>query len=168
MRARLGCTDCPRKKNREIPPLDYDRVLRLKAAHPELTIVLNGGITSVAAAAGYLERLDGVMLGRAAYQTPYVLAEADQQLFPQGSDLRARHEVLEALIPYAASHLERGGRLSNITRHVLGLYHGRPRARAFRRHLSERAVRDGAGIEVLTEAIAIAEGGDTGAAQAAE
>ena len=150
------------KENREVPPLDYDRVARLKARRPELEIVLNGGLGSLAAARVQLARFDGVMLGRAAYQTPYLLAEVDRELLGDTGQSPARRTVLEQLVPYAERHIEHGGRLNNVVRHVLGLYHGRPRARAFRRFLSENAVKPGAGIGVLREAIAIAEG-ETGA-----
>jgi tRNA-dihydrouridine synthase A len=148
------------KENREVPPLDYDRVFRLKADHPELEIVLNGGIESIEQAVGHLDRLDGVALGRAAYQNPYLLAEVDRAVFGAAGtdDARSRRQVLEQLVPYAERHVRRGGRLNNIVRHILGLYHGRPRARAFRRHLSEQAPREGAGTGVLREAIEIAEG----------
>ena len=156
------------KENREVPPLDYGRVYRLKAAHPELEIVLNGGITSLGEALGHLDHVDGVALGRAAYQNPYLLAEVDRRLFGAAQPPPSRREVLEALIPYAEHHLAAGGRLNNVTRHILGLHHGRPRARAFRRHLSEHAPRSGAGIEVLLEAIRIAEGEAAPALAAAE
>ena len=156
------------KENREVPPLDYGRVYRLKAAHPELEIILNGGIGSLEEAATHLAHVDGVALGRAAYQNPYLLAEVDGRLFGESRPAPTRREALEALIPYVQRHLDRGGRLNNVTRHILGLYHGRPRARAFRRHLSERAPREGAGIEVLREAIGIAEGENAPALAAAE
>ena len=146
------------KENREIPPLDYGRVHRLKAAHPELTILLNGGITSLDEGVPHLADLDGIALGRAAYQTPYLLADVDARIYGDAAATPTRAEVLEALIPYIEAHLARGGRLNNIVRHVLGLYHGRPRARAFRRHLSEHAPREHAGIGVLRTAIDIAEG----------
>jgi tRNA-dihydrouridine synthase A len=145
------------KENREIPPLDYDRVYRLKASRPELAIVINGGIEDLDAAAEHLHHVDGVMLGRAAYQTPYILAEVDRRFFDETVSPLSRAEIIERLLPYAQSHVAAGGRLNNIARHVLGLYHGQPRARAFRRHLSERAVKDGAGVEVLIEALRIAE-----------
>jgi len=156
------------KENREVPPLDYPRVWRLKAAHPELEIVINGGIASLTEAETHLAHVDGVALGRAAYQNPYLLAEADGRLFGDATPLPTRRAVLEALVPYAERHVRNGGRLNNIVRHVLGLYHGRPRARAFRRHLSERAPREGAGVEVLLQAIRIAEGDPTMALAAAE
>ena len=146
------------KENREVPPLDYGRVVRLKQAHPELTIVLNGGITTLDEAERHLADLDGVMLGRAAYQTPYLLAEVDQRLFGATAPVLTRVEVLAALRPYVATHLDAGGRLAEITRHILGLCHGQPRARSFRRHLSEHAPRTGAGLAVYDDAIAIVDG----------
>ncbi len=145
------------KQNREIPPLDYDRVYRLKASRPELTIVLNGGIEDLDAAGRHLDYVDGVMLGRAAYRTPYILTGVDRRLFDAAAPAPTRAGVLERLISHAERHLAVGGRLNNVARHILGLYHGQPHARAFRRHLSELAVKDGAGAEVLIEALAIAE-----------
>jgi tRNA-dihydrouridine synthase A len=146
------------KENREIPPLDYTRVYRLKEARPDLTIVINGGIETLEACASHLQHVDGVMLGRAAYQTPYLMAGVDQAFFESGEPMPSRGEVLDRLLPYVSAHLERGGRLNSVTRHILGLYHGQPRARQFRRHLSEHGVGEGPGIDVLIEAIAIAEG----------
>ena len=145
------------KENREIPPLDYARVYRLKVARPDLTIVLNGGIETLEQAAAHLGHVDGVMLGRAAYQTPYLLSEVDRALFGANAARVTRAHALSALVPYVGGHIARGGRLNNITRHILGVYHGEPGARAFRRHLSENAVRDGAGVEVLVQAIALVE-----------
>jgi tRNA-dihydrouridine synthase A len=145
------------KENREVPPLDTARVYRLKAARPDLTIILNGGVADLDAVATHLAHVDGVMLGRAAYQTPYLLAEVDRRFFAASSPAPARAEVIEGLLPHVARHLQAGGRLNNVARHMLGLYHGQPRARAFRRHLSENAVKDGAGIEVLLAALRIAE-----------
>jgi len=146
------------KENREIPPLDYGRVYRLKAARPGLTIVLNGGITDLKACAAHLTHVDGVMLGRAAYHDPYCLADVDRRFFGATKPPVTRRAALERLMPGLARHLGEGGRLNNVTRHVLGLYHGRPRGRLFRRILSEEGQRPGAGIEVLLKAIAIAEG----------
>jgi tRNA-dihydrouridine synthase A len=146
------------KENREVPPLDYGRVYRLKAAHPELEIVLNGGIASLDEAEAHLAKVDGVALGRAAYQNPYLLAEVDRRLFGETGVPASRRAVLEALHPYTTRHLAAGGRLNNIARHILGLYHGRPRARVFRRHLAERAPRDGADARVLEEAMWLVEG----------
>jgi len=162
------------KENREVPPLDYARVYRLKAARPDLTIVINGGIETLEASAEHLKHVDGVMLGRAAYQTPYILAGVDAAFFGSDEQPLSRGEVLERLVPYVARHLAAGGRLNSITRHVLGIYHGQPRARQFRRYLSEHGVGEGPSLDVLIEAIAIAEGrkgkhpGPANTAQAAE
>jgi tRNA-dihydrouridine synthase A len=145
------------KENREIPPLNYERVYRLKQEFPQLTIVINGGIEHLDGAAEHLRHVDGVMLGRAAYQTPYILADVDRRFFGEAATPLSRGEIIARLFPYAQRHLATGGRLNNIARHLLGLYHGQPRARAFRRHLSERAVKDGAGVEVLLEALEMAE-----------
>jgi tRNA-dihydrouridine synthase A len=150
------------KENREIPPLDYARVYRLKAARPDLTIVLNGGIETLEACAGHLQHVDGVMMGRAAYQTPYILADVDRAFFGSAEPLRSRGDVLERLMPYVRRHLAQGGRLNSVSRHILGLYHGQPRARQFRRHLSEHGVGPGPGLDVLLGAIAIAEGHASG------
>jgi tRNA-dihydrouridine synthase A len=152
------------KENREVPPLDYERVYRLKAARPDLTIVINGGIETLAASAAHLAHVDGVMLGRAAYQTPYLLADVDRALFDRQAPVLSRGEVLARLVPYVRDHLAAGGRLNSVTRHILGLYHGQPRARLFRRHLSEHGVGEGPGIDVLLAAIALAEGSARGEA----
>ena len=159
------------KENREIPPLDYARVYRLKAARPGLEIIINGGIETLDAAEAHLAHVDGVMLGRAAYHDPYILADVDQRFFDGHSSVSSRADSLRAIEAYADAHVAAGGRLSNITRHVLGLYHGRPRGRLYRRVLSEEAVRPGAGIEVLRKALEISEGAttrDEGTAAAAE
>ncbi len=156
------------KENREVPPLDYARVYRLKAAHPELQIIINGGIASLDQAEAHLGKVDGVGLGRTAYQNPYLLADVDSRLFGAQTAVRSRRNVMEALVPYAERHLSAGGRLNNIARHILGLYHGRPRARAFRRHIAEQAPRAGAGAAVLVEAMRIAEGDSLAPLLAAE
>jgi tRNA-dihydrouridine synthase A len=145
------------KENREVPPLDYERVYRLKAARPELEIVINGGIETVYDACTHLDHVDGVMLGRAAYQNPAILTEVDRVIFGDASDEPTRASALRAMLPYIETHLGRGGRLSNITRHVLGLYHGQPRGRAFRRHLSEGATQLAANADVLRAAIDLVE-----------
>jgi tRNA-dihydrouridine synthase A len=147
------------KQNRELPPLDYARVWGLKAAHPELNIIINGGIASLAAAHAHLQQVDGVAIGRSAYQNPYLLASVDRHLFGAAEPPPTRRAVLEALVPYVATHLNNGGRLNNVVRHMLGLYSGQPFARAFRRHLSQHAPRPGAGIDVLLEAMALIEPG---------
>jgi len=154
------------KENREVPPLDYARVYRLKAARPELNIVINGGIASLEQARAHLVHVDGVMMGRAAYQTPYLLASVDALIFGAAAEPVTRAQALEAFLPYAARHVASGGKLSQVTRHVLGLYHGEPRGRLFRRHLSENAVAPGASADVLAEALARVEGTMPGRAAA--
>lgn len=141
------------RENREIPPLHYDVVYRLKADFPELTIVINGGITDLQQVEGHLAQVDGVMLGRAAYHNPYLLAEVDRRFFGATRPPLSRHQVIEALLPYVAQQLAQGVHLSAITRHVLGLFQGLPGARAWRRHLSEHAHRRGAGVAVLEAAL---------------
>jgi tRNA-dihydrouridine synthase A len=143
------------RQNRDVPPLDHGRVHRLKAAHPGLIIVLNGGIGSLAEAALHLDSVDGVMMGRAAYQEPWRLLEVDPLLFGAPAPLGAPKEAAVALIPYIERELKRGTRLSAITRHMLGLFRAVPGARAFRRHLALHAVKPGAGAEVLLEALAL-------------
>ena len=147
------------KENREIPPLDCARVYRLKAARPDLEIIINGGIETLDACASHLQHVDGVMLGRAAYQDPALLGAVDRLFFASGQPDVSRAQALRALMPYIESHIASGGRLSNITRHVMGLYHGQPNGRFFRRHLSEQGIQRGAGVKVLREALAITEGG---------
>ena len=148
---------CPRE-NRDIPPLDYDRVYRLKAAHPDLAVVLNGGIADLDQAAAHLERLDGVMMGRAAYREPWRLLVVDPILFAAAARFAAPRAAAEALIPYIERELARGTKLHAITRHVLGLFHGVPGARAFRRHLATEAVRPGAGVATFRDALAAGGG----------
>lgn len=140
------------KENRDIPPLDYDLVADLKTARPDLTIILNGGIPDITACTEHLQRFDGVMLGRAAYQTPAILGEVDAALFGEGA-VRSPFEAVEAYRPYMAARLEEGTGLHGMTRHMLGLFNGRPGARLWRRTLSERAPREGAGLEVLDAAL---------------
>jgi tRNA-dihydrouridine synthase A len=143
------------RQNRDVPPLDYGRVHRLKAAHPGLPVVLNGGIASLAEAAAHLDKVDGVMMGRAAYQEPWRLLEVDPLLFGAAAPVRAPKEAAQAMIPYIERELARGTRLSAITRHILGLFRGVPGARAFRRHLATEGVKPGAGTDVLVEALAL-------------
>jgi tRNA-dihydrouridine synthase A len=140
------------KENREIPPLDYQRVYRLKREFPQLVVVINGGITTVAAVREHLAQVDGVMLGRAAYHDPYVLARVEQALY--GTPLPARESVLRHLRPYVEAELARGTALKHICRHLLGLYQGEPGARGFRRVLSEGAHREGAGWALIEQAMA--------------
>jgi tRNA-dihydrouridine synthase A len=151
------------KENRNLPPLDWARVHRLQATHRDLVIVLNGGIGSIAAAECHLQAVGGVAVGRAAYQNPFMLAEVDRHLFGATDNAPTRRSVIEALVPYMDRHLSAGGRLNAIVRHILGLYSGQPRARAFRRLLSQEAPRGGAGIALLLEAMRIAESAPAGA-----
>jgi tRNA-dihydrouridine synthase A len=140
------------KENRDVPPLDYELVYRVKRENPSLEIVLNGGIQTLDQAASHLEHVDGVMLGRAAYQNSSLLTDIDSRFFGDAPlDLDA---ALAEWCAYVERKLKDGVRLSSMTRHMLGLFNGRPGARAFRRHLSENAVRDGAGIAVLRDALA--------------
>lgn len=142
------------KENRDIPPLDYDLVCRMKALFPHLSIAINGGIESLEAAEDFLSRgLDGVMIGRAAYHTPSeILLDADARIF--GARLsRTAEEVVHAMLPYIEAHVQRGGKLGQVTRHMLGLFQGRPGARGWRRHLSEHAHLPGLGPEVVLDAL---------------
>jgi tRNA-dihydrouridine synthase A len=139
------------KENREIPPLNYARVYALKRDFPQLRVIINGGIGDVAAIEQHLRCVDGVMLGRAAYHDPYVLARVEQAL--HGTPSPQREAVLARLRPYVEAHLAQGGHLNQIARHLLGLYLGLPGARVFRRHLSENMHRPGAGFEVIDAAV---------------
>jgi tRNA-dihydrouridine synthase A len=143
------------RENRDVPPLDYGRVYRLKAAHPRLPVVLNGGVEDLAQVVAHLARLDGVMMGRAAYQEPWRLLEVDPVLFGEPALFAAPRAAAEALVPYIEGELARGTRLHAITRHVLGLFRGVPGARAFRRHLATEAVRPGAGAATFRHALAL-------------
>ena len=145
------------KENRDIPPLDYDRVYRLKATLPGVPVVINGGIAGVAEAKRHLAYVDGAMLGRAAYQEPWRLLRVDPDLFGEAAPHATMKDVLEAMMPYIESELAQGTRLHSITRHFVGAFHGVPGARAFRRHLAENGVRPGAGVDVLRDAIARVE-----------
>jgi tRNA-dihydrouridine synthase A len=143
------------KENRDIPPLDYDRVYRLKAAMPDVPIIINGGIASLDEARGHLDRVDGVMLGRAAYQEPWRLLAVDCELFGEAAPHSAMKDVFATMMPYIERELAQGTRLHSITRHFVGAFHGVPGARAFRRHLAENGVKPGAGANVLRDAIAL-------------
>jgi tRNA-dihydrouridine synthase A len=144
------------KENREVPPLDYSLVAELKTARPDLTIILNGGITTLEQCAEHLEVFDGVMLGRAAYQTPGLLGEVDARLFGAGVSVSAP-EAIRAYEPYISARLSEGASLHAMTRHMLGLFAGQPGARQWRRILSENTVKKGAGLEVLRAALAAVE-----------
>ncbi|WP_022721571.1 tRNA dihydrouridine(20/20a) synthase DusA [Rhodopseudomonas sp. B29] len=141
------------KENRDIPPLDYDRVYRLKQALPNVPIIINGGIKSIAEAKQHLAHVDGVMLGRAAYQDPWRLLEVDPELFDETAPFAAMGDALEALIPYIEAQLAKGVRLHSITRHIIGAYQGVPGARAFRRYLAEFGVKPDADADVLLKAM---------------
>jgi len=140
------------KENRSVPPLDYELVYAVKRENPALTIVLNGGIATLDQAEAHLRQVDGVMLGRAAYQSPAILADVDARFF--GDSPHTVEAAVEAYLDYVASQLTQGVPLNAMTRHMLGLFNARPGARLFRRHLSENATRPGAGIEVLRAALA--------------
>ena len=141
------------RENREVPPLDYERVYRLKAAHPRLTIVLNGGIADTDDALAHLARVDGVMIGRAAYQEPWRLIAVDPLFFAEAARFSSPKDVLAALIPYVERELAQGTRLHAITRHLHGAFRAVPGARAFRRHLAAAATTPGAGAELLVAAL---------------
>jgi len=146
------------KENRDIPPLDYDRVYRLKAALPDMPVIINGGIGSLAEAQRHLDRVDGAMLGRAAYQQPWRLLTVDPELFGEAAPHATMKDVFEAMMPYIAHQLSQGTRLHSITRHFVGAFHAVPGARAFRRHLAEYGVRRDAGVNVLRDAIELIDG----------
>jgi tRNA-dihydrouridine synthase A len=143
------------KENREVPPLDYDRVYRLNAAHPRLTVVLNGGVGSVEAALAHLDRVDGVMMGRAAYQEPWRLLAVDPNVFGEAARFASVKEAAAALMPYIERELGTGTRLHSITRHLHGLFRAVPGARAFRRHLAGATASPHAGPEYLAAALAL-------------
>ncbi len=142
------------RENRNVPPLDYARVYRLKAAHPNLSVMLNGGITTVDQAFNHLRCVDGVMMGRAAYQEPWRLLAVDPVLFGERARFASARAAAEALLPYVERELARGTRLHAVTRHVLGLFRGMPGARAFRRHLATEAVKPAADAATFRAALA--------------
>jgi len=141
------------KENREVPPLRYDVPARLKREHPELTVILNGGLKTVAQVTGWLPQFDGVMLGRQAYQEPYLLALLEARIFGSEGPLPDRDAIVLAYADYVEHRLHEGHRLQVMLRHVHGLYAGLPNARSWRRYLSENAHRDGAGAEVLRHSL---------------
>jgi tRNA-dihydrouridine synthase A len=143
------------KENREVPPLDHGRVYRLKATHPRLAVVLNGGVRAVEEAGPHLARVDGVMMGRAAYQEPWRLLAVDPLVFNQAAPFAAAKDVAAALVPYIERELAEGTRLHAITRHLHGLFRAVPGARAFRRHLADAAARPQAGVDLLTAALSL-------------
>lgn len=143
------------KENRDVPPLDYDRVRRLKRRHGGLFVGINGGIADLDTAKALLADLDGVMLGRAAYHEPALLGRVDREIYGEAEPDVDPFEAVDRLKPHIAAHLASGGRLAAFTRHMLGLFHGRPGARAFRRVLTEEGIRDGAGLDVIDAALAV-------------
>lgn len=143
------------KENRDIPPLDYSRIHRLKRAHPDLPVAVNGGLKTLDEAQGQLAHVDGVMLGRAAYAEPALLLGVDPLLFGAPAPAADPFAAVEAYRPYMAARLAEGVRLHAMTRHMLGLFNGRPGARGFRRHLSTAGMRASAGLETLSEAVAM-------------
>lgn len=141
------------KENREVPPLEYAFVHRLKQEFPELTIVINGGIKTLDDTLMHLTKVDGVMVGREAYSNPYLLAEVDQRVFGDSHPIPSRTAIAEQYIDYCVKQMDKGSRLNHLSRHILGLYQGEPGARAFRRHISENAHRDNATVDVLVDAL---------------
>ena len=141
------------KENREIPPLKYDSVFALKQAFPELSIIINGGIKTLEDAESLLKKTDGVMLGREAYQNPFILNEVDAVFFGTATNVQTRTETLQKFMPYIEQELERGTPLHHMTRHILGLYKGQKGGKNFRRHLSENSYKKTADIGVLLDAI---------------
>jgi tRNA-dihydrouridine synthase A len=142
------------KENREVPPLDYEQVYRLKERFPDTFIGINGGIGSLDDAEKHLASVDGVMLGRAAYHTPEILGEVDARFYGANGELADSRAIVEEMLQYIARVLDQGTRLSHVTRHMLGLFHGAPGARAWRRILTVGAVKPGAGLAVVREALA--------------
>ncbi|MFM7084245.1 MAG: tRNA dihydrouridine(20/20a) synthase DusA [Hyphomicrobium sp.] len=141
------------KENRDIPPLDYERVYRLKQSRPDLIVILNGGIISLEECEEHLKFVDGVMMGRAAYKYPYMLSEVDRLIFKGKDPQLSRREIIENLIPYIENHLNNNGRLNNILKHTLGLFHECRGARLYRKVISEEGILSTAGIEVLYKAL---------------
>ncbi|WP_434360898.1 tRNA dihydrouridine(20/20a) synthase DusA [Parasalinivibrio latis] len=142
------------KENREIPPLDYPRVYQLKKEFPHLLMAINGGVKTLEEAEEHLKYMDGVMIGREAYQNPYMMAEIDQRLYGENKPVVKRSAVVESMYPYIEEQLGKGTYLGHITRHMLGLFQNMPGARGWRRHISENAHKPGAGVEVLQKALA--------------
>ncbi|MFC3282365.1 tRNA dihydrouridine(20/20a) synthase DusA [Litchfieldella rifensis] len=143
------------KENRDVPPLNYARVHRLKASRPELHIGINGGIKTLEECRAQLAHVDSVMVGREAYQNPWLLAQVDEALYGEPAPVENRHAAAQALRPYIAERLAEGAKLNHVTRHLLGLFQGCPGGRRFRRHLSENAHRDGAGLAVFDDALGL-------------
>ncbi len=141
------------KENRDIPPLRYDMVYELKRAMPQLEIIINGGICDLHVASQQIPSVDGVMMGREIYHNPYILAEVDCLFFEDDRPSLSRQQIIESFYPYVEKELSEGTRLHAMTRHILGLFNGLPGARKWRRHISENATREGAGLDVLKDAV---------------
>lgn len=141
------------KENRDVPPLNYERVYQIKKDFPHLHIDINGGIHTLEAAKQHLQHVDGVMMGRAIYHNPFLLAQADEAIFGRDATALTRHQVIEAMLPYIEKRMQQGRPLKSITRHMLGVFQGQPGARRWRRHISENAHLPGAGIHILQQAL---------------
>ncbi|NRA69870.1 MAG: tRNA dihydrouridine(20/20a) synthase DusA [Gammaproteobacteria bacterium] len=148
------------KQNREVPPLDYERVHQLKQDFSQLDISINGGIVTLEQAAEHLQHVDGVMIGREAYQNPYILAEVDRLFYQDDATVLTRHQVVEKMMEYIEQHLIAGGRINHITRHMLNLFVKLPGAKMWRRHLSENAHKPGADVRVIEQALTFVEAPD--------
>ncbi|ODN66403.1 tRNA dihydrouridine(20/20a) synthase DusA [Methylophaga muralis] len=141
------------KENRDIPPLEYEKVYQIRREFPDLHLDINGGIHTLDEAEKHLQQVDGVMMGRALYHQPYILAEADKRIFNDDRVIPSQHEIVELMLPYIEMRMKEGRPLKSITRHMLGLFQGLPGARRWRRHLSENAHLPGVGIEVVRDAL---------------
>lgn len=140
------------KQNRDVPPLNYPLVYAIKHEHPDLEVIINGGITTIEACQEHLKFVDGAMVGREAYHNPYHLIDVDAALYNDPHPIATRQQILQQFIEYTEAHLSEGVPLKHMSRHILGLFQGQAGAKAFRRHISEQAHKPGAGIEVLIEA----------------
>ncbi len=145
------------KQNRQIPPLQYSKVYQLKQDFPEFEIIINGGINSLDDAKQHLTQVDGVMMGREAYQNPFILAEIDQRFYASDKPSLSRHEIAKAFMIYMQTELAKGTRLQHMVRHILGLFHAQPKGKLWRRYLSENAHKPNAGLDVVQEALNLVE-----------
>jgi len=143
------------KENRDVPPLDYERVYQIKRDFPQLHIDINGGIQTLEQAQQHLNKVDGVMMGRAIYHDPYLLAQVDSQLYDDNHAVLSRHDVIREMLPYIERRMSQGCPIKSITRHLLGIFQGQPGARAWRRYLSENAHIEGADLTVLEKALTL-------------
>lgn len=141
------------KQNRDIPPLQYDRVYQIKQDYPQLEILINGGITTLDEVATHITKTDGVMIGREAYQNPYLLAEVDQRFYSSTESIPDRLDIIRSFIEYADRKIAEGKHVKNFTRHILGLFQGQPGAKKWRRHLSENAHLPDANTQVIKDAL---------------